>query len=44
MLPNLPGAFFLMVTLVLFAGIIAVVAMGTVMRPGRWSDRPRVAC
>jgi hypothetical protein len=44
MLPNLRGAFLLMVTLVLFAGIIAVVAMGTVMRPGRWSDRPRVAC
>jgi len=44
MLPNLRGAFFLMVTLVLFAGILVVLALGTVMKPGRWSDRPRVAC
>lgn len=43
MLPNLRGAFFLLVSLMFFACIIAVVAMGTVMRPGRWSDRPRVA-
>lgn len=41
MLPNLRGAFFLMVTLVLFAVIIAVLGMGTVMKPGRWCERPR---
>ncbi len=41
MLPNLRGAFFLMVTLVLFAVIIAVLAMGTVMKPDRWCERPK---
>ncbi len=41
MLPNLRGAFFLMVTLVLFAGILVVLAMGTVMQPGRWCERPK---
>ena len=41
MLPNLRGAFFLMVMLVFFAGIIAVLAMGTMMKPGRWCERPR---
>ena len=41
MLPNLRGAFFLMVTLVLFAVIMAVWAMGTVMKPGRWCERPK---
>ena len=43
MLPNLRGAFFLMVTLVFFVSIILVVAMGTVMKPSRWCERPRVA-
>lgn len=42
MLPNLRGAFFLLVSLVLFASIIAVVAMGAVMKPGRWCERPRL--
>jgi hypothetical protein len=41
MLPNLRGAFFLMVTLVLFAIIIALLAMGTVMKPDRWCERPK---
>lgn len=39
MFPNLRGAFFLMVTLMLFAAIIAVLAMSTVMKPGRWCER-----
>jgi len=41
MLPNLRGAFFLMVAMVLFACIIGVVAMGTVMKPGRWCERQK---
>jgi len=41
MLPNLRGVFFLMVTLVLFAGIIAVLAVGTVVKPGRWCERSK---
>lgn len=39
MLPNLRGVFFLMTSLVFFAAIVAVVAMGTVMKPGRWCER-----
>ncbi|MEQ1794204.1 MAG: hypothetical protein ABL970_08440 [Nitrospira sp.] len=39
MLPNLRGAFFLMASLVFFAAIVVVVAMGTVMKPGRWCER-----
>ncbi len=41
MLPNLRGAFFLMVSLAFFAAIVAVVAMGTVMKPGRWCERSK---
>ena len=41
MLPKLRGAFFLLVTLVLFAGILVVLAMGMVMKQGRWCERPK---
>ena len=35
MLPNLRGAFFLMVTLVFFVSIILVVAMAPVLKPSQ---------
>jgi len=43
MIADLRGAFFLMVSLVFFLLIVGLLALGTVMRPGRWSERPRVA-
>jgi hypothetical protein len=41
MMNELRGAVVLLVTLIVFVIIIAVLALGTVMRPGRWSERPR---
>lgn len=41
MLPNLRGVFFLLVSLVFFAAIAVVVAMGTVMKPGWWCERSK---
>jgi hypothetical protein len=40
---ELRGAFFLMAAVIFFMLIIAVLALGSVMRPGRWSERPRLA-
>jgi hypothetical protein len=42
MISELRGAFFLVVSLVFFLAIIALVALGTVMQPDRWSERPRL--
>jgi len=39
MLSELRGAFFLFVSAVFFLIIIGVLALGMVMRPGRWSER-----
>jgi hypothetical protein len=41
MITELRGAFFLMLSLVFFLAIIGLFALSTVMRPGRWSERPR---
>ena len=41
MMNELRGAVVLLVTLTVFVIIIGVLALGTVMRPGRWSERPR---
>ncbi|HSA85264.1 MAG TPA: hypothetical protein VLE46_03715 [Nitrospira sp.] len=41
MMSELRGAVVLLVTLIVFVIIIGVLALGTVMRPGRWSERPR---
>lgn len=41
MISELRGAVVLLVTLIVFVIIIGVLALGTVMRPGRWSERPR---
>lgn len=40
---NLRGAFFVMLSLAFFMVIIGVLALGMVMRPSRWSERPRSA-
>ena len=37
------GVFFLFVSFVFFMVIIGLLALGMVMRPGRWSERPRQA-
>jgi hypothetical protein len=43
MLAEMRGAFFLFVSLVFFLIIIGLLALGTVMRPSRWSERTRPA-
>ena len=43
MVSELRGAFVLFVALMFFLIIIGVLVLGSVMRPGRWSERPRVA-
>ena len=39
MMSELRGAIVLLVTFIVFLIIIAVLALGTVMKPGRWSER-----
>jgi hypothetical protein len=41
MINELRGAIVLVVTLMVFLIIIGILALGTVMKPGRWSERPR---
>jgi len=43
MVSELRGAALLFVAFVFFVIIIGVLLLGSVMRPGRWSERPRVA-
>lgn len=43
MVSELRGALVLLVSFVFFLMIIGVLVLGSVMRPGRWSERPRVA-
>jgi hypothetical protein len=43
MLTEMRAAFFLFLSLVFFLIIVGVVAMGMVMKPGRWIDRLRQA-
>lgn len=43
MIAEVRGAFFLLVAFLFFLVIIGVLALGTVMKPGRWSERPRPA-
>jgi len=40
---ELRGAVLLFVAFVFFLLIIGMLMLGSVMRPGRWSERPRVA-
>ena len=39
MISELRGAIVLLVTFIVFLIIIGVLALGTVMKPGRWSER-----
>jgi hypothetical protein len=41
MISELRGAIVLFITFVVFLIIIGVLALGTVIKPGRWSERPR---
>ncbi len=43
MIAGVRSAFFLLMSLVFFLIIIGLLALGTVMRPVRWSERPRHA-
>lgn len=43
MFTEMRGAFFLFVSFVFFLMIIGLFALGTAMRPVRWSERPRHA-
>jgi hypothetical protein len=43
MVSELRGAVLLFVAFVFFLIIIGMLTLGSVMRPGRWSERPRVA-
>ena len=42
MMDEVRATFFLVVSLVFFLLIIGVLAVGAMMRPRRWSDRPRL--
>jgi hypothetical protein len=42
MINELRGAIVLLVTFIVFLIIIGVLALGTVMKPSRWSGRPRL--
>lgn len=39
MIAEVRGLFFLFVSLLFFTIILVVLALGAVMRPGRWSER-----
>ena len=43
MVSELRGAVVLFVAFVFFLMIIGLLVLGSVMRPGRWSERPQVA-
>ena len=43
MFAELRGSFVLMLSLAFFMVILGVLALGMVMRPGRWSERSRHA-
>ena len=43
MFTEVRGAFFLFVSLVFFLMIVSLLGLGAVMRPARWSERPRHA-
>lgn len=43
MVSEVRGAFILFIAFVFFVLIIGVLVLGSAMRPGRWSERPRLA-
>lgn len=42
MIAELRAVFFLAVSFVFFLIIIGVIGLSTIMKPGRWSERPRL--
>jgi hypothetical protein len=42
MIAELRGAFVLLAAFVFFTLIVAMLALGAMMRPARWSERPRM--
>lgn len=42
MLGEVRGAFVLLAAFLFFLIIVGMLALGTAMRPGRWSERPRL--
>jgi hypothetical protein len=42
MIGEVRGAFVLLAAFIFFLMIIGVLVLGTVLRPGRWSERPRL--
>jgi hypothetical protein len=43
MIAELRGTFFLLLSVVFFVAIIGLLALSTLMKPDRWSDRARPA-
>ena len=43
MIAEVRGAFTLAAVLAFFFIVIAVLALGALMKPGRWIERPRIA-
>ncbi len=43
MLAEMRGVFFLFVSLIFFLIIISLLALGTIMSPVRWNERPKPA-
>jgi hypothetical protein len=43
MIAELRATFFLVVSFAFFLIIIGVLGLSTIMKPGRWSERPRSA-
>jgi hypothetical protein len=43
MISEVRGAILLFVTFLVFVIIIGLLALGTIMKPQRWSERPRFA-
>lgn len=43
MIAELRATFFLVVSLVFFLIILGVLGLSTIMKPGRWSERPKSA-
>ena len=42
MIGEVRGAFVLLAAFLLFLIIVGMLALGTVLKPGRWSERPRL--
>lgn len=43
MITELRGLFLLLTVFIFFLIVIGILALGTIMQSGRWSERPRLA-